>query len=77
MGVLSGLFPLFEILEGHVTYTHDARRQREPVEKFLMAQGRFAHLTKDDVRYIQKMVDEMWEEWDVPGVVPTKGSLKT
>lgn len=78
LGIKSGLLPLYEIVEGKVTYTYDARskKKRIPVNDFLSKQGRFAHLIQEDVDYIQKMVNEMWDEWDIPGVVPIKGSLK-
>jgi pyruvate ferredoxin oxidoreductase beta subunit len=78
-GIRSGIFPLYEIIEGKLQYTYDARKTkkgRTPVREFLMRQGRFAHLADEDIAYIQRMVDEMWDEWEVPGVVPIKGSLK-
>jgi len=79
-GIRSGLYPLYEVIEGQVTYTYDARKTgkgRIPVKEFLMAQGRFAHLIPEDIDYIQKMVDEMWDEWEIPGVAPLKGILKS
>ena len=76
-GIKSGLYPLYEIVEGVVSYTHDARkRPRLPVREFLNKQGRFAHLTEEDIEYVQKMVNEMWNEWEIPGVAPIKGGLK-
>ena len=41
-----------------------------------MKQGRFAHLVEEDIAYIQSMVDQMWEEWEAPGVTPLRGTLK-
>lgn len=79
LGIRCGLYPLYEILEGKVIYTYDARKTgkgRIPVRDFLTKQGRFAHLNDDHINTIQKMVDEMWNEWEVPGVVPIKGILK-
>ena len=76
LAVHSGIFPLYEVIEGKVVYTHDARKERIPVREYLERQGRFAHLTEEDMEHIQKMVDEMWEEWEVPGVAPLKGILK-
>ena len=73
--VRSGLFPLYEIIEGKVTYTYDARQKRIPVREFLQLQGRFAHLTEEDIAYIQRGVDTMWEEWAIPGVAPIRGTL--
>jgi pyruvate/2-oxoacid:ferredoxin oxidoreductase beta subunit len=62
-----------------VIYTYDCRKSgkgRTPVKDFLVAQGRFAHLIQEDFDYIQKRVDEMWEEWAIPGVAPIKGILQ-
>src|ERR671931_1876634 len=67
-GIKSGLYRLYEIVEGVVHYPHDARKNRLPVREFLNKQGRFAHLTEEDVDYVQKMVNEMWDEWEIPGV---------
>ena len=75
LGVRSGLYPLYEIIEGKVVYTYDARKKRIPVKEFLSRQGRFAHIIDEDVNYIQSMVDQMWEEWEIPGVAPIKGQL--
>ncbi len=76
LAIRSGIFPLYEVHDGQVTYQHDARKNRVPVREFLMRQGRFAHLIDEDIDYIQKRVDEMWEEWEIPGVAPIKGGLK-
>lgn len=76
LGIRSGIFPLYEIVDGEVTYTFDARKRRVPVREYLMRQGRFAHLIEEDIEYIQTHVDEMWDEWEIPGVAPIKGGLK-
>jgi pyruvate ferredoxin oxidoreductase beta subunit len=76
LGIESGLYPLYEIIDGQVIYTHDARKNRIPVREFLVRQGRFAHLIEEDIDYIQRMVDQMWDEWEIPGVAPIRGGLK-
>ena len=35
-----------------------------------MKQGRFSHFTNDDVDYFQSKIDDMWNKWLVPGVIP-------
>lgn len=75
LGIRSGIFPLYEVVDGQLSYTHDARKRRLPVREYLTKQGRFAHLTEEDITHIQRTVDTMWEEWDVPGVAPLKGLL--
>jgi pyruvate ferredoxin oxidoreductase beta subunit len=76
LGIRSGLMPIYEIHEGRLTYTHDARKERVPVREFIKRQGRFAHLVDEDIQYIQDRVDEMWTQWEVPGVAPLRGFLK-
>src|SRR3989304_5019231 len=46
------------------------RSKRKPVRDYLLRQGRFAHFTDDDIDYFQAKVDEMWEKWIIPGVIP-------
>ena len=75
LGIRSGIFPLYEVVDGRLSYTYDARKRRIPVREYLTKQGRFAHLAEEDITHIQRTVDAMWEEWDVPGVVPLKGLL--
>jgi pyruvate ferredoxin oxidoreductase beta subunit len=76
LGIRSGLMPIYEVHEGRLIYTHDARKERVPVREFIKRQGRFAHLVDEDIQYIQDRVDEMWTQWEVPGVAPLRGFLK-
>jgi pyruvate ferredoxin oxidoreductase beta subunit/2-oxoisovalerate ferredoxin oxidoreductase beta subunit len=60
LAVESRYFPLVECDEG--TWRITFRPKREvPVAEFLSAQGRFAHLTPDQVASIQAHVDERWQ----------------
>ncbi len=43
---------------------------RKPVREYLLKQGRFAHFTEEDLEYFQSKVDEMWDKWEIPGVIP-------
>ena len=45
-------------------------RARKPVREYLLKQGRFAHFTEEDLGYFQAKVDEMWDKWEIPAVVP-------
>jgi pyruvate ferredoxin oxidoreductase beta subunit len=77
LGIKSGIFPLYEIVDGRITYTYDPRKRgRIPVKEYLEKQGRFAHFIDEDFDYIQKRVDEMWDEWELPGVAPFKAGLE-
>jgi len=76
LAIKAGMFPLYEIADGEVTYTHDPRQKgRIPVREYLEKQGRFAHFIDEDIDYIQRMVDAMWEEWEIPGVAPLRAGL--
>jgi len=74
--VETGLWVQYEIIEGELTLNGPSRaiargiRKRKPVEEYLMRQGRFAHFTKEDIKIFQDRVDESWEKWWLPGVIP-------
>ena len=77
LAVKTGIFPLYEIVRGEVRYTYDAAsKKRVPVREYLEKQGRFSHFEDEDYEFFQQTVDEMWEEWEVPGIAPIKGALK-
>ncbi len=74
--IKTGIFPLYEIIKGEVHYTYDARKtKRVPVREYLEKQGRFSHFIDEDFEYVQARVDEMWNDWEIPGVAPIKGWL--
>ena len=79
LGMLSietGLWVLYEIIDGELILNGPSKamakgmKKRKPVEDYLTRQGRFAHFTEEDTKYVQGKVDEMWEKWWGPGVVP-------
>jgi pyruvate ferredoxin oxidoreductase beta subunit len=47
------------------------------VREYLLKQGRFAHFIEEDLDYFQAKVDEMWEKWEIPAVVPFRRLDKT
>jgi len=81
LAVLTGTWPLYEVENGVVKLIGktrdiaDGRVKRLPVRDYLLKQGRFAHFTDDDVDYFQSKVDEMWNRWVVPGVIPFQKQL--
>ncbi|MBC7126773.1 MAG: pyruvate synthase subunit PorB [Candidatus Methanosuratincola petrocarbonis] len=58
LAVLTGLWPLYEVVNGEVKLTVQVPR-REPVTKYLKAQGRFRHLDEDTVKKIQEKADRL------------------
>ncbi len=60
MAVESGLFNLFEIVDGKKRLTLRVPHRR-PVKDYLKAQGRFRHLTEEDIQLIQEKVDQDYQ----------------
>ncbi|HKM89696.1 MAG TPA: thiamine pyrophosphate-dependent enzyme [Candidatus Acidoferrales bacterium] len=76
LAVTTGVWPLYEVenqvvrLLGKTKEIAEGRYKRGPVRDYLLKQGRFAHFTKDDIDYFQSKVDDMWNKWLIPGVIP-------
>jgi pyruvate/2-oxoacid:ferredoxin oxidoreductase beta subunit len=60
LAVESGLWPLYEILDGrHFKLTYKPR-ELKPVSETLKIQGRFRHLKDEEIASIQKTTTESW-----------------
>jgi pyruvate/2-oxoacid:ferredoxin oxidoreductase beta subunit len=59
LAVETNVFPLYEVENGK-TYTINHEPRPLPVQDYLMKQGRFKHLTEEQIRHIQSDVDEEW-----------------
>ena len=76
LAIETGLWVQYEIIDGELILNGPSRsiargiRQRKPIGDYLTRQGRFAHLTAEDIKYFQDKVDETWEKWYMPGVIP-------
>lgn len=60
LAVRSRVFPLYEIENGR-SYTIQEEPQVVSVKEYLKLQGRFSHLTVQDIEEIQRRVDDSWE----------------
>lgn len=58
--VESGLWPLYEIMEGHHFKLTYKPRELKPVSETLKIQGRFRHLKDEEIASIQKATTESW-----------------
>jgi pyruvate ferredoxin oxidoreductase beta subunit/2-oxoisovalerate ferredoxin oxidoreductase beta subunit len=58
LAVQTNIFPLYEIEDGN-RYTLNYKGDRR-VEDYLQTQGRFKHLSEEDISRIQDMVEEDW-----------------
>src|SRR3989442_51280 len=75
LAIETGIFPLYEVGAPQGRYYGKTKaiaegRERKPLREFLLKQGRLAPFTEEDLEYFQKKVDEMWEKWEIPAVVP-------
>jgi len=59
LAVETNYYPLYEIRNGN-DYKITYQSKNLPVEEYLMLQGRFKHLTKKDLKMIQKEVNRNW-----------------
>ena len=82
LAVDTGIWPLYEVEDGVMRLTGRSaligkgKLKRKPVRDYLLKQGRFAHFIDEDIDYFQSKVDEMWEKWLVPGVIPIKKDVE-
>lgn len=60
LAVETNVFPLYEVEDGK-RYIINHKPRRLPVHEYLLKQGRFKHLTEEQIRDIQAEVDEEWE----------------
>lgn len=56
LGVQTWAWPLYEVENGILRLT--VKPKARPIEEYLMAQGRFRHLTREEIELIQREVDE-------------------
>jgi pyruvate/2-oxoacid:ferredoxin oxidoreductase beta subunit len=61
LAVESRYFPLFSVDDGDWTITYRPKRD-VPVREFLATQGRFAHLSDEEIESIQTHVEERWDQ---------------
>jgi pyruvate/2-oxoacid:ferredoxin oxidoreductase beta subunit len=57
-----GIFPLYDVEEGHYRVTRKGAPFR-PVTEYFQPHGRFAHLGPDDLANVQVQVTADWERF--------------
>lgn len=61
MAVDACIFPMYEVENGRYIITRKPREPK-PVRDYLLSQGRFKHLTDQDIEAIQQQVDARWKK---------------
>ena len=64
LAVDSGMWPLYEVENGVYRFTYKPR-DRKPVKEYLSAQGRFRHLTENEIEELQKITDEKCHQLEI------------
>ena len=59
LAVETGMWTLYEIEKGEATVTYKPKKM-EPVTEYLKLQGRFAHMSTEDVNTLQKWLCQKW-----------------
>ncbi len=60
LAVRTGLFPLYEVENG-IKYTINVEPDWIPISDYFKLQGRFSHLTEEDLKEIERNVKLEWE----------------
>jgi pyruvate ferredoxin oxidoreductase beta subunit len=68
LAVETGAWVLYEEIDGSLEFTSYSKkilegRDRKPIEEWLRMQGRFRHLTEDDIAIIKSRLDEKWDHY--------------
>ncbi len=62
LAVQARVFPLYEIENGVLTFSQKVeKKDAKPVEEYLQTQGRFKHLSEEEVGQIQQYVDARYD----------------
>jgi pyruvate/2-oxoacid:ferredoxin oxidoreductase beta subunit len=61
LAVLSNIFPLYEVENGEIYRQTVIPDEIIPIDEYMHLQGRFRHLTLEDIKNYQKMVDKRFE----------------
>jgi len=64
LAVDNGMWPLYEVENEVYRFTYKPR-DRKPVKEYLRAQGRFRHLTENEIEKLQKITDEKCHQLDI------------
>ncbi|MEM3503791.1 MAG: pyruvate ferredoxin oxidoreductase, partial [Nitrososphaeria archaeon] len=60
LAVLTGIWPLYEIENGKLRITYKPSKLK-PVKEYLSIQGRYKHLTNNEIDMIQNDVNKYWK----------------
>jgi len=62
MVVQNAIFPLYEVENGEKYTLNIKLNDKKPINDYLKLQGRFRHLTEEEIEHMQQEVDKKWEK---------------
>jgi len=62
LAVETGVFPLYEVEDGKYKITIKMPEKLRPIEDYLKIQGRFRHLSADEIKMIQERVNQEYKK---------------
>jgi pyruvate ferredoxin oxidoreductase beta subunit len=62
LSVETGIFPLYEVENGKYKLSAEMPKKLQPIENYFKVQGRYRHLTADQVNMIQVRVDKEYQK---------------
>lgn len=70
LAVETGAWILWEYRDGYIELSRPSTRysdkaNRKAIEEYLRFQGRYKHLSNEDVRYIEERIDESWRSLEM------------
>ena len=67
LAVLTGMWPLYEVERGEFRLTGVSRSlldksKRTPIVEYIKIQGRFSHISEEEIRILEEYVDKLWND---------------
>ncbi|MEN6373923.1 MAG: pyruvate synthase subunit PorB [Smithella sp.] len=62
LAVETGIFPLYEVENGKYKLSAEMPKKLQPIKNYFKAQGRYRHLTEDQIQMIQDRVNKEYEK---------------
>lgn len=62
LAIETGVFPLFEVENGHYRMSPDMPKKLKPIRSYFKSQGRFRHLTEEEIDLIQHKVETEFQK---------------
>jgi len=67
LAVLTGMWPLYEVERGEFKLTGVSRSllnksKRTPIVEYIKIQGRFSHISEEEIRILEEYVDKLWND---------------